>query len=672
MGDRIGQQLGNYRLLRLLGQGGFAQVYLGEHIYLETPAAIKLLTTRLTQDETDPFRREARTIARLIHPYIVRVLEYGLENEIPYLVMDYAPNGTLRKRHPRGVPLSLPTAITYVNHLADALQYAHDQKVIHRDVKPENVLIGRRNETLLSDFGIALVTQTTHMNSTQDMQSNLAGTIAYMAPEQIQSKSVPASDQYALAIMAYEWLSGERPFQGNFTEIAVKQTLTPPPSLREKVPEIAPGIEAAIMRGLEKDPEKRFPSINDFAHALEQGYLDAGNSPLAPASTLILSSQETLADSPTPVISLENETSPVELNNETTPIELNTADLPEEQVTSENKELVGEPLIPAEAVTGQPSVQESSVTTEAPPLQRRVSRRALIGGGIGLVALTAVGGGIGLLQQTLSGNQRSDSQLVPTSEISTLGTYSGHKDWIWSVRWSPNGQYLASTSSDKTVQVWDSQRYQTIYIYTGHRDSVYTAAWSPDSQRLASAGYDTQVKAWNALNGQYPTNYNGHRGPVWTAAWSPDGRSLASAGEDHTVRVWNSDTHDTGLIYRGHQAAIYTLCWSPDGRYLASGGQDKQVQVWNALTGQKVYVYQPYSTTIWSISWAADGKRIASGGDDQTVQVWRAETGDLLGTYKGHKDSVRTLSWSPDGKRIASGSRDATVQVWSAPTTTLS
>src|SRR5438270_2112593 len=164
MADRVGQQLGNYRLLRLLGQGGFAEVYLGEHIYLDTPAAIKVLHTRLASDEVEHFQTEARTVARLVHPHIVRVLDYGVEGSTPFLVVDYAPNGTLRQRHPRGAALPLPTVVSYVVQIADALQYAHEQKVIHRDVKPENILMVRRNEVLLSDFGIALVTQSSRYN----------------------------------------------------------------------------------------------------------------------------------------------------------------------------------------------------------------------------------------------------------------------------------------------------------------------------------------------------------------------------------------------------------------------------------------------------------------------------------------------------------------------------
>src|SRR5260370_38069970 len=138
--DRVGQQLGNYRLTRLIGRGGFADVYLGEHIYLGTQAAVKVLTTKLAHDEVEQFRQEARTMARLEHPNIVRVLEFGIEADTPFLIMSYAPNGTLRQRHARGTIVPLPTIVSYTKQMADALQYAHSEKLIHRDVKPENML----------------------------------------------------------------------------------------------------------------------------------------------------------------------------------------------------------------------------------------------------------------------------------------------------------------------------------------------------------------------------------------------------------------------------------------------------------------------------------------------------------------------------------------------------
>ena len=232
MTDRIGQQFGNYRLVRLLGQGGFADVYLAEHTHLETLASVKVLSVRLTSEHIESFRTEARTIARLIHPHIVRILDFGVEQETPYLVMDYASLGPSNCYHPRGSRLPLSTVVTYVKQIAGALQYAHEKGVIHRDIKPENLLLGEHRDMLLSDFGIALLVQSSRNQSIQ----KIVGTMSYMAPEQIQGKPRRASDQYAPGIVVYEWLTGDRPFHGSVTEIVGQHLALPPPSLREKVP----------------------------------------------------------------------------------------------------------------------------------------------------------------------------------------------------------------------------------------------------------------------------------------------------------------------------------------------------------------------------------------------------------------------------------------------------
>jgi hypothetical protein len=146
------------------------------------------------------------------------------------------------------------------------LQYAHDQKLIHRDIKPENMLVGRNNEVLLSDFGIALVAQSSRYQSTQDV----VGTVAYMSPEQIQGKPRPASDQYSLGIVVYEWLSGVRPFHGSFTELCTQHMFAAPPPLRERVPTVPPDVEQVVTTALAKDPKQRFMNVLAFANALEQ------------------------------------------------------------------------------------------------------------------------------------------------------------------------------------------------------------------------------------------------------------------------------------------------------------------------------------------------------------------------------------------------------------------
>jgi predicted ATPase/serine/threonine protein kinase/DNA-binding CsgD family transcriptional regulator len=272
MVDRVGQQLGNYRLLRLLERGGFAEVYLGEHIHLKSRAALKVLHTHLSDKEVENFQQEAQTIAALAHPSIVRVLDYDVQDGVPFLVMDYAPNGSLRQRHPPGEVVPLPLVLSYIKQMATALQYAHEHKVVHRDVKPENMLLGRRQEVLLSDFGIATVA-----HSTSSLSAEAAvGTIAYMAPEQIQDQPRPASDQYALGVTVYEWLCGARPFSGSFTVLVTHHLWQPPPPLQGRAPAITAEVEQAVLRALAKDPKQRFPSVIAFSEALEQASSRAG------------------------------------------------------------------------------------------------------------------------------------------------------------------------------------------------------------------------------------------------------------------------------------------------------------------------------------------------------------------------------------------------------------
>jgi serine/threonine protein kinase/outer membrane protein assembly factor BamB len=265
MVDRVGQQLANYRLIRLLGRGGFAEVYLGEHLRLNTQAAIKVLHTSFEDDDVEGFLHEAQTVARLRHPHIVRVFDFDVANHTPFLVMDYLPNGNIRRSHPKGTPLPLPTIVSYVTQVASALQYAHDKKLIHQDIKPENMLLDRDNTLVLSDFGIALMSQSSRYQSTQEV----AGTAAYMAPEQFQGKPRRASDQYALGVVVYEWLTGDCPFHGSFSEIASQHLLVPPPSLHEKVPMIPLEVEQVVLTALAKDPKERFGSVQAFSTALQ-------------------------------------------------------------------------------------------------------------------------------------------------------------------------------------------------------------------------------------------------------------------------------------------------------------------------------------------------------------------------------------------------------------------
>ena len=225
-----------------------------------------MLRTSLGDDDVTNFMSEAQTLARLVHPHIVRVLDFDVIDGFPMLVMEYTSGGSLRQRYPPGSCLSLETTVSYVKQIASALHYAHQHGVIHRDVKPENMLLGDHQAVRLSDFGISLLAPSPEQLSTQEM----AGTIPYMAPEQLRGKPCFASDQYALGIAAYEWLCGARPFEGSYWQLAYQHISVPPPRLRDKDPSLPASVEAVVLKALAKNPQERYASVSLFAQALEQ------------------------------------------------------------------------------------------------------------------------------------------------------------------------------------------------------------------------------------------------------------------------------------------------------------------------------------------------------------------------------------------------------------------
>jgi eukaryotic-like serine/threonine-protein kinase len=688
---QIGEQLGNYRLMRLLAQGGFADVYLGEHIHLSTEAAIKVLRTRLSSKDLLTFREEARIVARLHHSHIVTIFDFDVQNGIPFIVMDYAPNSTLRQRHPKGSVLAPATIIPYLKQVADALQHGHDQQIVHRDVKPENMLIGRKNDILLSDFGIATMLQNAHPTANQ----KIIGTATYMSPEQFHGHAFPASDQYSLAVIAYEWLAGECPFTGSVSQIATQHMQDPPPSLCKRNPQISPALEQVVFQALAKYPAQRFASVTEFADA----FADA-----SPQQALVLRGPSRS---------------------------------PRQQVTPANND----------QTTFIPLGQAQQNHTQATPPQQKpgggVSRRAVV---VGLAGLTTVGiagaaawavNRAGLFSSTANNQATTQATRTPASTpapttgkllttytkhndvVTTVAwmpgnsgivasgskdrtvhvwhsnggadihSYTGHDDFIEAIAWSPDGQFIASASDDSTVHVWTAQQDGLDSTYNHHTNDVRAVAWSHDSQLIASGSKDTTVRIWNAQNGNDMGVFVRHTEQVWAVAWSSDNRYIASAGDDKTIRVWtpatltNQDNGDGEGGNSKHNRTISTqatiasftgsdsvraLAWSPDNARLASGGADDIVRIWSLNGGtDPVVTYKKHGDTVLAIAWSPDGQKIASASADGTVHIWKASDGSDLYIYKGHNgNGVNTVAWSADGKYLASGGADKTVQIWSA------
>src|SRR5438105_9212841 len=266
--NTIGRQIGNYRVIAEIGSGGFAQVYRGEHLLLkERTVAIKFLHTYLSSpEEGTRFLQEASMLETLRHHHILLIYDVGIDQGFPYLVAEYAPNGSLRDRLKRAAPHPLPTedVVRILSQIGKALHFAHQHNIIHRDLKPENILFNREDQPLLADFGIA-----TTLTSASFRIAHISGTPSYMAPEQLAGTVCKESDQYALGCIGYELATGVPPFAAdNVFATGFKhlhETPTAPTHLNPGVPVY---LEQAILTAMAKERSNRYPDLRDFISAV--------------------------------------------------------------------------------------------------------------------------------------------------------------------------------------------------------------------------------------------------------------------------------------------------------------------------------------------------------------------------------------------------------------------
>ena len=273
MTDLTGEHIERYQILEKLGEGGMATVYKARDTRLERDVAVKLIRRsafppEMLEQILKRFEREAKSLARLSHPNIVTVYDYGEYDGAPYLVLEYCPGGDLRQRL-HGKPMDWREAIRMILPVARALQAAHQAGVIHRDVKPSNIMFTKDGEPKLSDFGIAKILESNEAATLTGTGVGV-GTPGYMAPEQWTGETGPQSDQYGLGVVLYELLTGRKPYEADTPAgVLIKQTSQPLPPPRQFAEVIPPAVEAALMMSLEKDPGRRFSDMDAFIKAFE-------------------------------------------------------------------------------------------------------------------------------------------------------------------------------------------------------------------------------------------------------------------------------------------------------------------------------------------------------------------------------------------------------------------
>ena len=287
MSIATGTKLGQYEVQDFIGQGAMGLVYRAYHAQLERVGAVKVMQAMAPDPDTVArFRHEAQAIAKLRHPNIVDVYDFGEFQGTPYMIVEYIPGGSLADRMAHG-PVDNPDAIRYLRGIAAALDYAHGRGVVHRDVKPANVLLTNDGTPVLADFGLAKLLQGSSLKS---MTGVTTGTPAYMAPEQVTGQKVgPAADRYSLATIAYEMLTGVIPFQGEaLMELLYAQVhrMPPPPSANN--PALGAEVDAVLVKGLAKDPAARWETATGFVEALATALAPAPARAKVLAQTMVI------------------------------------------------------------------------------------------------------------------------------------------------------------------------------------------------------------------------------------------------------------------------------------------------------------------------------------------------------------------------------------------------
>ncbi|MEO8953572.1 MAG: protein kinase [Ktedonobacteraceae bacterium] len=636
MSNRVGQQLGDYRLLRLLGEGHETQVYLGEHVVYRTLVAIKCPVSNWG-DALQCFTADVQTAQQLKHRSIARVFANGTQDSTPFLAMEYAPGGNMRQ--PKGSCLSLTTVVPYVQQLSSALQYAHERQFMHRSLLPENILLGAQNDLLLADF-TPYIDGTSVLPTGQPKHSVKSQAYLYMAPEKVQGHPIPASDQYALAAIVYEWLCGVPPFD----DIAAALYGEPIP-LRQRLATLSPAAEIVLLVALARKAEYRFASIQGFANAL----------------TLALKLESGTSATTAPF----DETAPV------VPGKQRTRPLP--------VQLVG----PIEVTDTKDHTEDLAYVEDFSARSHEFTYKRHT------AAVKAV-------QWSPDGKFIASAGADGTVQVwdASIGkhvvSHSGHEGTVNTLAWSPINAVLdpeqswriASAGEDTTVQLWNvvpkdydeqSLPRTDFFTYRGHADEVHVVVWSSDGSRIASAGAGTTVQVWEAVSGKELLTYRGHLNSVRALVWSPDGSRIASVAGDTTVHIWHASTGEPYVEEDIHTHPINALAWSPDGRRIASGDSENSVCIWDPAPDPEntlvVPEYSDFTAPVLVLAWSPDGTRLAGGCADGTVrvkEVFSFKYADSL-VHDGHTDAVNALSWSPDSTHIASASDDETVHVWFVP-----
>ncbi|MCP3916045.1 MAG: protein kinase [bacterium] len=631
-GPDAGMVIGHYRLMQLLGRGGMGQVWQARDSKLDRDVALKLLNSRTPNERSvSYFEREARAAARLSHAGIVAVYEAGEADGQHYIAMELVTGGNTLAAELDAFEHE-PSAnyehiAGFFAHVCDALQVAHAAGVLHRDLKPQNILIDGGGEPKVTDFGLAKIVDEESLSQI----GQGAGTYAYMSPEQVTLKHIGIdhrTDIFSLGIVFYETLTATRPFKGDTTQQVAQNILfEDPPDVRSIASRVPSELAVICAKALEKKPSDRFGSMGEFADELRR-YLAHEPIVTRPPGPLqramrwaqrhpVKSSAGSIAVAAFGVVTFLS----VLLWQRGKDIDARRVAAVENAQKLYATSVRGAQLL-IESVRGAQLLIENGIVApdvlEDCPLELR-------------------------------GFEWGHLRMLADPSLHAL---PGHTDSISALTYDPRGMRIASASHDGTVLLWDHEEDDLPHTFEQHTGAVLDVEFSPDGKWLVSASSDKTLCIWDATTGELLEQLGQHEAGVTALAVHPNGTYVASGDADGGLIVWDTTTWAPSKL-GGHGKRIQVIEFSSDGLLLGTGGHDELVRVWNVSTGEPEHEFKEKGEVI-ELDFHPTAARVLSGSMLGHLSVWDLQAGAMVAEKQRKMFPVSVARFSPDGTAISS------------------